>query len=133
MFGNFNALYPADEHYFSAAFENGVKAITGVRSLVNVNVTNVGDAPVWLAVWDAAPAAGSNPAAAAEKTLVDLKPLPNLDWYQFSVPNGHDLRHGLWIGAYSTAALARAGGAPDAGNVLWLRADWSASKVLPQV
>jgi len=139
IFGNYSMSAPADEHYFSAGFENGVQAISHVRSLVNLNITNVSGTPVapnlvWVAIWDAKPNPGSNPAAAgADAKLVDLKPVAGPGWYQFSVHGGQDLRAGLWVGAYSTAALALAGGAPDAGNVLFVRADYNAPKYLPMV
>ncbi|MDE2102334.1 MAG: hypothetical protein KGL39_34125 [Patescibacteria group bacterium] len=133
MFGNYNTFYPADEHYSSAAFENAKQLIGTVRSLVNFKATNTGAAIVWLALWDDKPV--TNPATDGnnDHVLLDLVPLSTPGAFQTSTPHGQDLRLGLWVGAYTTAALALAGGAPDAGNVMFYRADYSAAKVLPQV
>jgi hypothetical protein len=38
---------------------------------------------------------------------------------------GDQYQNGLYVAAYSTAALAAAAGAPDAGAMLWIKADWT--------
>ena len=127
--------YPADEKYNSAALENNVQVITAVRSLVSLKATNTSGGVVWLGIWDDKPTAGSNPAATGKtsKKLLDIVPIAAPGWYQYSVMGGSDLRYGCWVGAYSTAALAIAGGAPDAGAVMFYKVDFKASVVLPQV
>lgn len=139
-FGKYSISYPYDESYHTGTVgvlpvppENAVQIITGVRSLGSLSATNTGGAVVWFAVWDAKPNANSNPAATGQNSrLLELKPIAAPGWFQFSVHGGTDLRNGLWVGAYTTAALALAGGAPDAGNVMWYKCEFGASKVLPQ-
>ncbi len=124
--------YPADEHYNtpSAAFENPSQAVSKPRCLIDLNITNTSNGLLWLGIWDCVPAGGSNPAATSgDIKLLDVKPIAAYGWYEFSVHGGQDLVNGLWVGAYSTAALARAGGAPDGGAVLMVKCDFTASKV----
>ena len=140
-FGKFSISYPCDESYrtgtvgtIPVVLENAVQVIPGVRSLGSLSATNTGYAVVWLAVWDAKPNAGSNPAASGSNNrLLECVPVAAPGWFQFSVHGGTDLRNGLWVGAYSTAALALAGGAPDAGAVMFYKCEFSASKYTPQV
>lgn len=129
---NYQIFYPADEHYNSAALENAKQLISKVRSLISVKATNAGDNQVWLGIWDAKPDNGSNPAATGTNNqLLDIAPVAGNGWHQMAVPGGNDLRNGLWVGAYTTAALALAGGAPDAGNVMFYRVDFTAPKIIP--
>ena len=64
---------------------------------------------------------------------LDLAPLPATGgWFQYSVHAGQELQNGLWVGIYSTAALALAGGTPDGGNNMFVKADWGRPKYLPK-
>ena len=129
---NFSISWPADEHYTSAALENAKQCIGKARCLINFKANNTGGALVYLGIWDALPTGGSNPAATGQDNkLIDIVPVAGPGWYQFSVHGGQDLGNGLWVGAYTTAALAIAGGAPDAGAVMFYKVDFTCAKTIP--
>jgi hypothetical protein len=130
----FSISYPADEKYNSTALENNVSAIKKVRSLVSLNVTNTSNGVVWLAIWDCLlTGANTNPTAQGSGKLLDIKPIAGPGWYQYSVHGGSDLKYGLWVALYSTAALALAGGNGDAGNVGFFKVDYTAAKTTPEL
>lgn len=139
VFGNYSVSYPADEHYppessiQTLSIRNATQIFTGARSMVNLYAANTGAGLVWLGVWDDNPIGSPSTGARADHRLITLAPVAGPGWFQFSVHGGTDVQFGLWVGAYSTAALALAGGDPDAGDVMFYKADWNASKVLPQV
>jgi hypothetical protein len=143
MFGKASYSYPWDEIYrtgsrgtFPVAPENAKQLIPGPRSLGSFAVTNVGNNLVWVAYWDTL-TTGPNPTPASialsDSYLLNVIPVPAPGYYQASVHAGTDLIYGLWAGAYSTQALALAGGVPDAGNVLWYKVEYGGTRILPQV
>jgi hypothetical protein len=124
----YSISYPADEHYKSAAAENGVQVIAKPRNLVNLYVLNVSAATVYLLVSD--DAAGPHGLAVNKGTLYPILAAPG--YVAIATHGGDQFYKGIYIGAYSTAALALAGGAPDGGASLLIKADFTASKIFPQ-
>lgn len=118
---------PADQHYHSAALENGVQVAAKALSLVGLYVTNDGGGTVWVLVSD--DAGGPHGLAARTGTIYPCAALPGD--LAISLHGGEEFRNGLYVGAYSTKALAILGGAPDAGNVLLIKADYTAPKYTP--
>ncbi len=130
----FSIGYPSDEKYNSAALENNVSAIKKVRNLQNLDCTNTSGGVLWLAVWDCLlTGANTNPAAQGAGKLLTIKPVAGPGWYQYSIHGGVDLKYGLWVALYSTAALALAGGVGDAGNVGFFQVNFMAAKVTPEL
>ena len=146
----FSRSWGADERYRSTALENGVQVVPATRTLVALSINNtlVDGVVRWLGIWDVLvphgvpggnnPAgsgptgAGNNPAAVSSAVLLDVTPIASPGWESLEIHGGDQLIKGLWVGLYSTAALAAAGGDPDAGAVLFVKGDWTASKYLPQ-
>ena len=123
----YSLSYPATLHYKSVALENGVQVRAKPLSLVGLYVTNDSANAVWLLVSD--DAAGPHGLAAKPGVVYPIAAVPGD--LAIALHGGEEFASGLWIGAYSTKALAIAGGAPDAGNVLLLKVDYDASKYTP--
>jgi hypothetical protein len=112
--------YPADEHYKSVALENGVQVVAHPRKVVNIYALNTGGATVYLVVLDKT----VGPGALAAANPGTIYPILAASYVAVGTHGGDQFKNGLYLGAYSTAALAIAGGAPDAGNVMLYKADW---------
>lgn len=128
MFGHYFTLFPADEHHLSAALENGVQVIDKPRSLVNLYVQNSSGATIYLLVSD--DAAGPHGIGTKAGTVYPIAAAPG--YVAVTTAGGDQFKNGIYLGAYTTLALAIAGGAPDAGNVLLIKADYTASRNYPQ-
>ena len=118
--------YPADQHYYSVAAENNVQVFVIPNRLVSVYVLNVSAAEIYVVVSDTA--AGPAAPVAGNITMYAIYPCgtAGADGYvAISTHGGDQLKNGLYVAAYTTAAKALAGGAPDAGNVLVIKADWT--------
>jgi hypothetical protein len=133
MNGPFLISYPADDGYQSEALENGVQLIKrngdalGACSLVSLYVTNAAAATVYLLVSD--DAAGPHGLATNKGTIYPIAAEPgDVAIAQYG---GEEFRYGIYVGAYTTKALAIAGGAPDAGNVLLIKAGFTGPKFTP--
>lgn len=129
----YSTSYPADEHYHSAALENGVQltnqagAVVKGRCLVGLYVTNAAAATVYLLVSD--DHAGPHGLAVNRGTVYPIAAEPGD--LAVSLHGGEEFAKGIYLGAYTTKALAIAGGAPDAGAVLLIKADFTAGKYIP--
>lgn len=118
--------YPLDREYISAALENGVQCFAQAQALGDLYVFNGGGADVFVLVQDNAAGPGA-PGATRKSRIYPVA----AGGYVFRswAGKGRDFGKGLYVGAYSTAALAAAGGAPDAGNVLWVEANYGRGRL----
>ena len=116
--------YPFDQEYISTAFENAVQAFSKAQGLGDVYL--FATQPVYVLVLDS----GNGPHAPSVANKGRIYPVP-ANGYVFRSwhGRGRDFAKGLWIGAYTTANLAAAGGAPDAGNVLWVEANYGRGRI----
>ena len=126
MSHKFSVGVPCDEHYRSKALENGVQAVAHPRKIGQIYALNGGGATVYLLVSD--DDAGPHGTAAKTGTIY---PIEAGNYEAIATHGGDQMEYGLYLGAYSTVALAVAGGAPDAGNVMFYKVDYGAG-YLPQ-
>jgi hypothetical protein len=118
----FSISYPADQHYRSTAFENGVQVFTTPQKLVNLYAFTTSAAQVYLLVSD--DAAGPHAPSATYPAII--YPIAAGGGYvAIGTHGGDQFKNGLYVGVYSTAALAAAAAAPDGGGVCWLKVDWT--------
>lgn len=115
--------YPADKHYKSTAYENAMQVFATPEKLVNLYVFANAAQELYLLVLDSNDGVHA-PAAANPGTVYPVGGAGQDGYVAIGTHGGDQFKKGLWVGAYTTAALAVAGGAPDAGNVLWIKADW---------
>ena len=123
--------YPFDQEYISGAFENAVQCFAKAQGLGDIYV--LATASCFVLVLDSAD--GPHAPSGANKGRIypiALAPVPAIQGgYVFRSwhGRGRDFAKGLWVGAYSTAALAAAGGAPDLGNILWIEANYGRGRI----
>lgn len=116
--------YPFDQEYISAAFENAVQCFSKAQGLGDIYV--LATAQVWVLVQDS----NNGPHAPSNVNKGRIYPIPAGNYiFRSWHGRGRDFALGLYVGAYSTAALAAAGGAPDAGNVLWIEANYGRGRI----
>lgn len=124
---SYSLSYPADQHYFSKALENAVQVAIKPLSLIGLYITNSSGNTIWVLVSD--DAAGPHGIATNDGTIYPVAAEPGD--LAISLHGGQEFRKGLFIGAYLTKADAIAGGAPNAGNVLLIKADYTGPKYTP--
>lgn len=119
--------YTFDEHYISSALENNKQLTAVPKALGDLYV--MANANCFLVLLDnaAGPGAPAPTATMRPYPIIIGAPL-NVGWFSKNWHGGLDFRNGIYVAAYSTQALAIAGGAPDAGNVLWIEAYWRRGK-----
>jgi hypothetical protein len=110
--------FPGDQHYKSTAFENGKQVFAKAYALINLYVFSTAAGYIMVLDNPAGPAA---PSAANPGTIY---PVTAGGYISIATHGGDQMKSGLYVGLYSTAALAAAGAAPDGGNVMWIKADW---------
>ena len=116
--------YPFDQEDISQAFENAVQCFTKAQGLGDIYL--LATANVFVLVQDSA----DGPHAPGAVNKGRIYPIAaNNYMFRSWHGRGRDFAKGLWVGAYSTAALAAAGGAPDAGNVLWVEANYGRGRL----
>lgn len=115
--------FPFDEHYVSSAQENNKQLKAQPRALGTLYVQ--ASANCFLVLQDNAAGPG---APGVDQTTriypVELAAPLNVGWFSMTWHGGIDFQNGIYLAAYTTLALAIAGGAPDAGNILWIEAYW---------
>lgn len=118
--------YPFDQEYVSNAHENAVTCFAKAQGLGDIYIFNDGGAAVYVLVQDSAD--GNHAPSALHKSRI--YPVSSGGYvFRSWHGRGRDFALGLYVGAYSTAALAEAGGAPDAGNVLWIEANYGRGRI----
>jgi len=133
MNGPFSISWPADQKYQSKALANGVQITDGNNvtqkacSLIYLYITNAAAATVYVLVSD--DVAGPHGLGAKAGTIYPVAAEPGD--VAVAQHGGEEFTNGVYIGAYTTKALAIAGGAPNAGNVLLIKAGWTAPKLTP--
>ena len=110
--------FPGDQHYKSIVLENGKQVFAKAYALINLYVFST--AAGYIVVLDNA----AGPAAPTAVKPGMVYPVTAGGYVAIANHGGDQHRSGLYIGGYSTAALALAGGAPDLGNTLLIKADW---------
>lgn len=119
--------YPFDQEYISSAFENAVTCFSKAQALGDIYVFNSGGGTIYVLVQDSADGRHA-PSAIYKSRIYPIAP----GGYVFRAwhGRGRDFANGLFVGAYSTAALAAAAGvAPDAGAVLWVEANYGRGRI----
>jgi hypothetical protein len=111
--------YPFDQHYLSSAFENAKQVFAKPYAVGDLYVFS--KAACFVQVLD------SKDGVHAPSTTYPGRVYPiAAGGYVFRSwhGDGYQFKNGLWVGAYSTADLAVAGGAPDSGNVIWIETNY---------
>jgi hypothetical protein len=122
--------YPNDQHYLSAALENAVTVFAKAQSLGDIYIISSAAAIVYVLVMDSADGNHAQSAAGHPSRIYPVEPASAgaflfRSWHG----TGQDFAKGLYVGAYSTLALAIAGGAPDAGAVLEIEANYRRGRI----
>ena len=122
--------YPNDKHYLSAALENAVQVFAKAYSLGDIYIMSGAAALVYVLVMDSSDGNHAQSVAGHPSRIYPVEPASAgaflfRSWHGV----GQDFSKGLYVGAYSTLALAIAGGAPDAGAVLEIEANYRRGRV----
>lgn len=131
--GNYLVRGPIAEGGWNWVITQGSNDLTPAPGIVAANFANLAltGLPNTFVTLTVVKQNADGPNVLGENRLLELIPIAGPGWYQSSVHGGTDLINGLWVGTYSTAALAIAAGVPDVGAVMYYRADYNAPKVLP--
>ena|ERR1700761_7890426 len=124
--------YTFDEEHTSNALENAVQLIAAPKALGSIFVQSDVNCELLILDWDGT--AGHPVGKGKLYPILVAAPL-NVGYISQTWHGGVDFRYGIWVGGYSTFALALAGlaaaqagpaapNAPDLGNVLLIEAYW---------
>lgn len=110
--------YPFDQDYTSQSLENGIQLTTIPMALGDLYVLST--AAGFILVQDSA----TGPVPPPSQHRSRIYPIAAGGYIDRSWHGGANMRYGVYIGAYSTVALALVADAPDLGNVLLIEAYW---------
>lgn len=124
--------YTFDEEHISNALENSVQLIAAPKALGSLFVQSDSNCVVLVLDWAGV---GGGPVRKGMLYPILVAAPLNDGWFSNSWHGGVDFKYGIWMGAYSTLALALAAlaaaqagpaapTAPDLGNVLFIEAYW---------